>query len=183
VIRARLRLRPDWPKADRRSTDDETGRRSPHAIRRLAALAVQVREDTLRVAARLRLSNAEAAALESMGHRWWRFAGLDDFQARIRVYKLSPERFRNRVMMGWARSNGDEAYWRVLLSLPERWARPVFPLKAADFIARGLKPGPSLGKALAQAEQDWINADFPLDPASLDAIASASARSALQDMR
>lgn len=155
----------------------------PHAIRRLAALAVQVREDTLRVAARLRLSNAEAAALESMGHRWWRFAGLDDFQARIRVYKLSPERFRNRVMMGWARSNGDEAYWRVLLSLPERWARPVFPLKAADFIARGLKPGPSLGKALAQAEQDWINADFPLDPASLDAIASASARSALQDMR
>lgn len=155
----------------------------PHAIRRLAALAVQVREDTLRIAARLRLSNAEAAALESMGHRWWRFAKLDDFQARIRVYKLSPERFRNRVMMGWARSNGDEAYWRVLLSLPERWARPVFPLKAADFIARGLKPGPLIGKALAQAEQDWIDADFPRDTTSLDAIASAAARFALQDAR
>lgn len=155
----------------------------PDPIRRLAALAVQVREDTLRVAARLRLSNAEAAALESMGHRWWRFASLDDFQARVRVYKLSPERFRNRVMMGWARSRGEDAYWRNLLSLPERWARPVFPVKAADFIARGLKPGPLLGRALAQAEQDWINADFPDDAGLLDAIASSAARSALMGER
>ena len=44
-------------------------------MRRLAALAVAVTEDAKRVAARLRLSNAETKALDSMGHRWWRLAG------------------------------------------------------------------------------------------------------------
>ena len=29
--------------------------------------------------------------------------------------------------------------------LPGHWAAPVFPLKAADLIKRGLKPGPGLG--------------------------------------
>jgi len=45
--------------------------------RRLAALTVAVTEDAKRVATRLRLSNAEAKALDSMGHRWWRFATKD----------------------------------------------------------------------------------------------------------
>src|SRR6266436_3143909 len=48
-----------------------------NAIRRLGALTVAVTEDAKRVAARLRLSNAETKALDSMGHRWWRLAGMD----------------------------------------------------------------------------------------------------------
>ena len=54
----------------------------PSAVRRLAALSVAVTEDAKRVAARLRLSNAEAKALDSMGHRWWRFADKDQARAR-----------------------------------------------------------------------------------------------------
>ena len=50
----------------------------PNAVRRLAALTVAVTEDAKRVSARLRLSNAEAKALDSMGHRWWRLAGKDE---------------------------------------------------------------------------------------------------------
>src|ERR1700682_6040327 len=49
----------------------------PNAIRRLGALAVAVTEDARRVAMRLRLTNAETRALDSMGHRWWRLAGVD----------------------------------------------------------------------------------------------------------
>src|SRR3954463_10246184 len=44
-------------------------------VRRLGALGVAVAEDAKRLAARLRLTNAEAGALESMGDRWWRLAG------------------------------------------------------------------------------------------------------------
>src|SRR5229473_1963661 len=44
----------------------------PDAVRRLGALAVAVTEDARRVATRLRLSNAETKALDSLGHRWWR---------------------------------------------------------------------------------------------------------------
>ncbi|MDI1264310.1 MAG: CCA tRNA nucleotidyltransferase, partial [bacterium] len=54
----------------------------PSAVRRLAALTVAVTEDAKRVAVRLRLSNAEAKALDSMGHRWWRLASKDEARAR-----------------------------------------------------------------------------------------------------
>jgi hypothetical protein len=32
--------------------------------------------------------------------------------------------------------------------LPEHWTLPAFPLKAADFIARGVEKGPALGAPL-----------------------------------
>jgi poly(A) polymerase len=52
-----------------------------------------------------------------------------------------------------------------------RWSAPKFPLKAADFIARGVAQGPELGRVLALAEDAWLAAEFPLDQPSLDAIA------------
>ncbi len=55
------------------------------------------------------------------------------------------------------------------------WAAPVFPLKAADFIKRGMSPGPALGAALHEAEAAWIAADFPSDGAAIAAIADAAA--------
>ena len=49
-------------------------------------------------------------------------------------------------------------------------AAPRFPLKAADFIARGLSPGPDLGAAMRAAEAAWIAADFVDDAAALEGI-------------
>jgi poly(A) polymerase len=142
-------------------------------IRRLAALAVAVTEDAKRVAARLRLSNVEAKALDSMGHRWWRFAGMDEARGRRLLYRLGADSYRNRLMLAWARagSDTDPAYWRVFATLPERWRAPKFPLKAADFLARGVAEGPALGQVLTLAEDAWLAADFPLDPAALESIA------------
>ncbi len=37
---------------------------------------------------------------------------------------------------------------------------PVFPLKGADLIARGVKPGRMLGEHLKQIETEWLNHDF-----------------------
>src|SRR6202047_2423606 len=157
----------------------------PNAIRRLGALAVAVTEDARRIATRLRLTNAETRALDSMGHRWWRLAGMDEATARRRLYRLGPERYRDRLLLAWARAgeHADSAPWRQLATLPERWVAPKFPLKAADFMARGIAQGPALGQVLALAEDAWLAADFPLDEAALNAIAEQSVARFSRDHR
>ncbi len=145
---------------------------APDPMRRLGALAVAVTEDAKRVAARLRLTNAETRALDSIGHRWWRLAGMDEATARRRLYRLGEEAYRNRLLLAWARAGGiDTPEWRQSATLPQRWSAPKFPLKAADFVARGIAEGPALGHVLALAEDAWLAADFPLDDAALKAIA------------
>ena len=98
---------------------------------------------------------------------------MDEATARRRLYRLGAERYRDRLMLAWARSggDGDGAQWHELATLPERWSAPKFPLKAADFIARGIAEGPALGQVLALAEDAWLAAEFPLDEAALKAIA------------
>ncbi len=136
---------------------------APDPVRRLGALAVAVTEDAKRVAMRLRLTNAETRALDSMGHRWWRLAGMDEATARRRLYRLGEDRYRDRLLLAWARSGGntDAAAWREFASLPERWRAPKFPLKAADFIARGIAQGPRLGQVLALGRGRLARGEFP----------------------
>jgi poly(A) polymerase len=146
---------------------------APDPIRRLGALAVAVTEDARRVASRLRLTNAETKALDSMGHRWWRLGGMDEARARRRLYRLGEQRYRDRLLLAWARSGerSDDRSWRELASLPARWTAPKFPLRAADFLARGVAQGPELGQVLALAEDAWLAAEFPLDQRALETIA------------
>lgn len=149
----------------------------PDAMLRLGALAVAVTEDARRVGARLRLSNSDIKMLDSMGHRWWRLAGMDEATAQKRLYRLGAARFRDRVMLAWARAGlgADPTYWQQLIALPDRWSIPVFPLKASDFIARGFAEGPALGHVLSLAEDAWLAAGFPCEPDALDAIADQTA--------
>jgi hypothetical protein len=58
------------------------------------------------------------------------------------------------------------------VTLPQRWTAPLFPLKAADFIARGVGKGPALGAAMRAAEAAWVEAGFPVGASALDAIAA-----------
>ncbi len=157
----------------------------PDAVRRLGALAVAVTEDARRVATRLRLTNAETRALDSMGHRWWRLAGMDEATARRRLYRLGEDRYRDRLLLALARAGGDanSAQWRQLATLPERWRAPKFPLKAADFIARGIAEGPDLGQVLGLAEDAWLAAEFTLDKAALKAIADQTVARFTRDIR
>ena len=154
-------------------------------IRRRGAPGVAVAEDAKRLAVRLRLTNDETRALDSMGHRWWRLAGMDEATAKRRLYRLGAARYRDRLMLAWARAgrDTDPVPWRELALLPERWSAPKFPLKAADFIARGIAQGPALGHVLALAEDAWLAADFPAEEPALRAIADQTVARFTRDHR
>jgi poly(A) polymerase len=157
---------------------------APDPIRRLGALGVAVTEDARRIAQRLRLTNVETKALDSIGHRWWRLAGMDEATARRRLYRLGEDAYRNRLLLAWARAGGfDTPDWRQSATLPERWIAPKFPLKAADFISRGIAEGPALGHVLTLAEDAWLAADFPLDDAALKSIADQTVSRFSRDHR
>ena len=154
---------------------------APDPVRRLGALAVSVVEDAERLRERLRLANAEHERLMSMADGWWQISwSLGEQGGRVLLYCLGPERFTDRVLLAWTRSpeGAADGRWRALTTLPARWRAPAFPLKAADFIARGVPRGPRLGAALAAAEQAWVAAGFPMDKAMLATIADAAVAAA-----
>jgi poly(A) polymerase len=152
---------------------------APDPARRLCALAVMVAEDAERLWQKLRLTNNEHERLASMAEGWRRISpGFGEQGARALLYRLGPEAFTDHALLGWARSQASDhdENWRALATLPQRWSAPVFPLKAADFIKRGVEKGPALGAALAAAEKAWIAAGFPGDAMALRAIADAAAK-------
>jgi len=152
----------------------------PDPVRRLGALGVWVAEDGERLAQRLRLSNAEAERLTAL-ERWWRVSPEPGgMSARALLYRLGPQHFIDQVLVAWSRSAAGVAdhAWRALAELPRTWSAPEFPLKATNFMARGLAAGPALGAAMRAAEQAWIAADFPADAAAIRAIADRAAREA-----
>ena len=145
----------------------------PDPARRLAALGVLVTEDAERLRERLRLTNAESERLVSVGDAWRRIVvGLSEQAARALLYRLGPDGYLDRVLLAWSRAPEGVAdpQWRALATLPSRWKAPQFPLKAADFMARGVEKGPRLGAAMRAAEVAWIEAGFPLDREALARI-------------
>jgi poly(A) polymerase len=145
-------------------------------VQRLGALAVRTTEDAERLWERLRLSNAEHERLASMGEAWWRVSPASEQAGRALLYQLGPERFVDRVLLAWTRApeGAHDQAWLALATLPARWTVPVFPLKAADFIKRGVARGPGLGAVLREAELSWIAKDFPSEPAAIEAIAASA---------
>jgi poly(A) polymerase len=156
----------------------------PDSVRRLGALAVLIVEDADRLRERFRLANAEHERLHAMADGWWRISAANAEQdGHAALYRLGRERFTDRVVLAWARSPAGVAdtVWHDFARLPERWTAPDFPLRAADFVRRGVAKGPALGAALRAAEEVWIAADFPTEAADVAAIADAAARRALAD--
>jgi poly(A) polymerase len=118
------------------------------------------------------LSNAEHERLAALDG-WWRISpATSEAATRELIYAIGAEYFRERVLLAWARSDAttQDKAWRELATLPQRWPAPVFPIRAADFIARGVEKGPSLGAALERAEKAWIAAGFPLERKALNDI-------------
>jgi len=147
-------------------------------VRRLGALGVMIVEDAERLSQKLRLSNNEQTRLAAMADGWWQISPAAGEQAaRALLYRLGAQNFTDRTLLAWARSQSaaNDPDWHRLVALPQRWTVPAFPLHAADLIARGIAKGPRLGAALRAAEDAWVAADFPSEPAAIAGIADAVA--------
>ncbi|TCK28946.1 poly(A) polymerase [Ancylobacter aquaticus] len=144
---------------------------APDAVRRLGALTVRDEADVEALRAGLRLSNAEGARLDALAGPAPTPAMCEKGQKAF-LYRMGREAFQDRALIAFARSNAplDDEGWQALATLAADWPIPVFPLKAGDFLARGLTPGPALGAALKRAEEAWIDAGFPMEAQALEGI-------------
>lgn len=143
---------------------------APDAIRRLAALLPRDPALAVRVAARLRLSNAMRARLE-------RLASPPPADAAI-----IPLAYRHpgAVIDLLLLSDKDDADLQSAIGLLAGWKKPAFPLKGGDLVAMGLRPGPQVAAALQTIESDWVAADFP-DKAWVDQAARAAVDQAVRE--
>lgn len=133
---------------------------APDPLLRLALLA----QDAPSLRKPLRLTNHEARRLEALAGAAAVSPKLREKEQQVILYQLGDESWRDAVRLGWARSTASPAdpEWRSLLTLPERWPRPVFPVTGGDLLRKGYKPGPDFGRILAQLEDWWIASEFKL---------------------
>ena len=117
---------------------------APDPVRRLAALLA--RPDP----GRLRLSAAESERIEALAEP----KPLD----RATLYREGRARFHDRLLL----KGGDEAGEALLAEPPP----PPFPLRGRDLRARGVPPGPELGRLLRALEDWWIARAFRPDRAA-----------------
>ena len=85
-------------------------------VHRLGALGAAIPEDAERLWQRLRLSNAEHERIASMADAWWRVDPAHGEQAaRALINRLGLERFVDRVLLAWARSQAgaDDVAWHA----------------------------------------------------------------------
>jgi poly(A) polymerase len=120
-------------------------------VLRLAALLKTDRAGALRVAERLRLSNADTVRLALLT------------APPVNVASLNPRKLLHRFGVDMARD-------LILLHDPERipvvgqaaaqWECPRFPLQGRDLLDLGLPRGPRIGQLLKELERWWEDRDY-----------------------
>ena len=139
------------------------------ALRRLAALLGADAGAAETVALRLRLATRDRERLADMLQEAGRPSPeAGERTARATLYRCGPATWRDRVLLAWAESVASGAApdrraaegWRALLDLPLRWPVPPPPVRGADVLARGVAPGPAVGRLVAAVERWWLDGDF-----------------------
>ncbi|TAJ28534.1 CCA tRNA nucleotidyltransferase [Bosea sp. (in: a-proteobacteria)] len=131
---------------------------------RLAALAVCVREDALRLRERLRLSNAEFDRIERIGRALERLAGQAGAPAlaalRHAAFALGSDAAAAALVL--LNTSADDARRGGVQCLIAELARtPVFSPTGKDVIGLEVPPGPRIGQILEAARHRWIEAGCP----------------------
>jgi len=147
-------------------------RDDPAAIWRLAALAVMVEQDAERLRDRLRLSNDEHKKLSAYARllaivKTWSVP-LDSLALR----RLVADHGVETVSVALAALDGEPSpiVGEDASSALDRYRSgaesvPVFPLRGADLVERGIPKGPKIGAILAQARQAWLSEGCRTDEA------------------
>ncbi|MNX99577.1 CCA-adding enzyme [compost metagenome] len=146
---------------------------------RLSAILPPDRDRLVALAARLRLSKAEAAYLTHWASAPAADPELKETALDRLLYRQGVEGVKTRLKLALAAaradvSAGDTAMQKVarlstLLARAEKFHRPGFPLSGVDVMAAGVEAGPKVGEVLKSLEEKWIDVNFSLDRAALTA--------------
>lgn len=134
---------------------------APDSMLRFAALADGGPERIRTMAAKMKMSNAEARRLQGAVDPSARddvTEAFSDLQAAERaLMKLGARAFEDQVRLQAA---GEVAPpprdWQLLARFAREWQEPEFPVKGGDLILLGYEPGPMLGDALDELKALWI---------------------------
>ena len=155
----------------------------PDAMLRLSAIIPTDVERIEAMAARLRLSTAERAALTD-------YAGCPAIGDEMSGAQLDQLLYRHgnggaigRLKMALAKATRDAenrpddlarvARLRTLLDRAQSWTRPVMPVRGTDLIAAGMPAGPDVGEKLTRLEDAWLASNFKLTKDELLATLSS----------
>ncbi len=153
-------------------------------VLRLAALAVEVREDAHRLRVRLRLSNLEHRRLLAGAEALEHFHGGPPPQG-VRLGACVLARGAGAVGDGlrlMAAQARDADAWRATLVPLEHYAQLKLPASGEDFKKRGLTEGHAIGAALKSLQALWIRAGFPREPSEIARLIDEAAQEAAQRM-
>jgi poly(A) polymerase len=133
---------------------------TPDPMRRLAALVSHDEPSAQGAARRLKLKRADRERLALLAAPPVAVALAAGAAAqRSALYRLGAARYGDLVLLG-AAASGDAARARALLEFAATWKKPRFPVQGRDLVARGLEPGPEVGRILAALEAWWQAGDF-----------------------
>lgn len=129
----------------------------------LRRFAVLLPEDTAGVAARLKLSNAEAQRLALLAlHEPALGPATSVTDLNRALYHLGQGVVIDRLLIAWAK-DGDDPAWKTQLARAGAWTDKTFPVSGADVLALGFLPGPKVGELLRGVEAWWIESGFTPD--------------------
>lgn len=132
---------------------------------RIALLLGADQKTSQDVVTRWKISRHEAAQLELLT-KLPAFKKDDPQHAHTRLLRLhGAPAYMDWLLLHAALQPGVDVV--AYTSLAETFVAPVFPVAAADLIARGMEPGKALGEALALLEKRWEESDYTLTAETL----------------
>ncbi|MGL3604908.1 CCA tRNA nucleotidyltransferase [Rhizobium sp. G187] len=146
---------------------------TPDPLLRLSAIVPKDAGRMAGLATRIRLSNAEALALERFARTPKPQDTVTDVAFDRDLYRFGKEGFIAvlKLDLASARANAESdpkamtrsARLSALLKRAEAFVRPVMPIKGSDLLACGVPSGPRIGEILGTLEESWIASSFTLD--------------------
>ncbi len=139
-------------------------------ILRLAALVRGPKvgaSEVMNLSHRLRLSNRETGRLMVLITEPLPDPKASEAVHKAAIYRLGARAYADLLRLAAAEGAMHRERLEALLALVAEWSPPAFPLRGRDLVARGIPPGPEVGRMLRELEGWWLEGGLAADREAL----------------
>lgn len=146
---------------------DQIDGAQPDPLLRLAACGVRIVEDAQALQDRLRLSGAEASRLAKLARAMEALHGMEALanagaRALAATHGAGAVNDALTILAGRQRPQiAGEARQTIAAMAAGTTPEPVLPLRGADLLAMGVKPGPGIGTMIGELRRQWLAEGCP----------------------